>query len=130
MSSTTVEARWVFDRSPVVAEKLPGLLEALVVKATQDLEAEAKVNASGRPGPRVVTGILRGSITSETTRAGQRTEGRVFTNVDYAPYLEYGTRYHRAYPFLGPAVDVMRGRIKGLVKALGGEVERTARGGG
>lgn len=123
---STLEVRWVWNRLPVVADKLPGLVEAMVTKATIDLEGEAKVNASGRPGPKVVTGLLRGSISHAVQRRGERTQGRVFTNVEYAPYLEYGTRYAPPYPFLGPAVQVMQGRMGSLMRVLAGSVEGAA----
>lgn len=79
----------------------------------------AKVNASGRPGPRVQTGRLRSSISWEirTQQSGlpgfaQVTGGglvaRVGTNVVYARPLELGLRNGRRYPFLGPALKAAK----------------------
>lgn len=69
------------------------------------VESAAKVNATGRPGPKVRTGRLRGSI---TWRFGEDVEGLyvdIGTNVEYAIYLEMGTSRMPAYPFLLPALE-------------------------
>ena len=50
----------------------------------------------------VDTGRLRNSIAHAQVDA--RTEA-VGTNVEYAPYVELGTRYQRAQPYLRPAVE-------------------------
>lgn len=73
------------------------------------VEAAAKVNATDRPGPRVRSGRLRGSV---TWRLGQDSEGLfadIGTAVLYAPYLEYGTSRMPAYPFLRPALSAAAG---------------------
>ena len=69
-----------------------------------NVESQAKLNASGRPGPRVRTGRLRSSITHEVTTDGQGLVARVGTNVEYGYYLETGLRNGRTYPFLVPAL--------------------------
>ena len=48
------------------------------------------------------TGRLRGSI---TTNIISTYSGEVGTNVEYAEYVEYGTRYQSAHPYFEPAVD-------------------------
>ena len=48
----------------------------------------------------VDTGTLRGSITHAV--GGDTVE--VGTDVEYAPYVEFGTRKQRAQPFLTPAM--------------------------
>ena len=35
-------------------------------------------------------------------------EGHIGTNVEYAPFLEYGTSRNRAYPFLFPALVAVK----------------------
>lgn len=73
------------------------------------IEAQAKQNASGRPGPRVRSGRLRGSITH---RLGSDTQGLyadIGSSVLYAPYVEYGTSRMPAYPFLRPVLPAGRG---------------------
>lgn len=51
----------------------------------------------------VDTGRLRNSISHEIAQD----EGAVYigTNVEYAPYQEFGTRYQSGTPFLRPAID-------------------------
>ena len=52
----------------------------------------------------VDTGRLRASITHVRSTSEKDTE-IVGTNVEYAPYVELGTRYQRAQPYLRPAVE-------------------------
>lgn len=68
------------------------------------VESRAKQNASGRPGPNVDTGRLRSSITHVLGADDEGCYCDVGTNVEYAPYLEYGTVNMPAYPFLKPAL--------------------------
>lgn len=75
-----------------------------LVRRAMRVEAQAKANASGRPGPRVRTGRLRGSITWRLRQDGGQLVADVGTAVEYAPYVELGTRRARAYPFLRPAL--------------------------
>lgn len=51
----------------------------------------------------VDTGRLRNSIT-HTTVSENETVAYIGTNVEYAPYVELGTRYTRAQPFIKPSV--------------------------
>lgn len=63
------------------------------------VESQAKVNASGRPGPRVRSGRLRASITHQiiATPMGGLV-ARIGSNVEYAGFVEYGTRAHTIKP--------------------------------
>ncbi len=54
------------------------------------IERQAKINASGRPGPNVQTGRLRASITVQLKEGLPVTEAVVGTNVHYAPPIEFG----------------------------------------
>lgn len=70
----------------------------------QKVASQARVNASGRPGPRVRTGRLRGGITT----SGVEEDGKglycdIGTNVTYAKYVE------PRYPFLVPALAAAAG---------------------
>lgn len=56
-----------------------------VNKAVMIVEGSAKAKVP------VEHGILRGSISISTTKTGQNIVGRVFTNMEYAPYVEFGT---------------------------------------
>lgn len=77
----------------------------------------AKLNASGRPGPNVRTGRLRGSITHRLGRDAQGPYAEIGTAVHYALYVEMGHNIVRggsvvgrapAYPFLRPALLAAR----------------------
>ena len=100
------------DGCPVMADVVfnNGELEALlrgpsgavaqtILKATLAVEREAKHLCP------VDTGRLRSSITPEVAREGQEIVGRVGTNVEYAPYQEFGTRFQHGTPFLRPALS-------------------------
>lgn len=52
----------------------------------------------------VDTGRLRSSITHKRGKDRLGPYVKVGTNVEYAPYVEFGTRYQRAQPFLRPAI--------------------------
>ena len=66
-----------------------------MVKATMLVHAQAKDLAPSN------TGNLRGSIHQEVKTRGKTVEGRVFTNVQYAPYVEFGTgtKGNGSYPY-------------------------------
>lgn len=64
------------------------------------LESAAKVNAP------VDTGRLRSSIASQIERTvGSEIVGKVGSNVEYASYQEYGTKYQSGKPYLRPALE-------------------------
>jgi phage gpG-like protein len=69
------------------------------------VEETAKMNATGRPGPNVITGRLRGSITWRLGVDALSMYADIGTNVEYALYVEMGTSRSQAYPFLVPALD-------------------------
>lgn len=79
----------------------------LAVRAIR-VETQAKRNASGRPGPNVITGRLRGSITWGLGVDHLGLFAAIGTNVEYAPFVELGTSRAPAYPFLVPALDAGR----------------------
>jgi len=121
--------------------KIPQLIKALdeagaekaLTKSAIAVQASAVMRV---PAP---TGNLRSSITYKVTGK----EGRVGTNTDYAPYVEFGTgvyaeggggrqtpwvykhpkygfiwtKGNQARPFLRPAIDENRGRILDIMKA-------------
>lgn len=64
----------------------------------------------------VDTGRLRGSIVTKTSHL----EGTVGSNLEYAPYIEYGTHKVAARPFLRPAYEKNIVKLETEVKkALG-----------
>jgi len=72
------------------------------------VESQAKLNASGRPGPNVRTGRLRSSITWNLGRDEQGVYADVGSNVEYAAYVELGTDRAPPYPYLRPALSAAR----------------------
>lgn len=63
-----------------------------------------RTHTASAPGksPAVDTGRLRQSIGVQKVGEGHY---RVGTNVEYAPYLEFGTRRMAARPFMRPALE-------------------------
>ena len=81
-----------------------------LARRAQRVADQAKINASGRPGPNVDTGRLRSSITWELGRDGQGIYADVGTGVHYGRILELGlTRNGARYPFLEPALRQVAG---------------------
>lgn len=125
----------------MATELTPGLLAKIVaqveqggeegakaglVAVAQTVETKAKANANSGshrkgephvpgtgPGPNVVTGNLRRSITHQPPQ--QDSQGW-FVRVGVAGTASYGQYVEKLYPFLGPAVTEMRGRIAALMK--------------
>lgn len=58
----------------------------------------------------VDTGNLRRSITMDLSDGGLT--GKVKPTADYAPYLEYGTRFQSAQPFMRPAFNKQKAKFK------------------
>jgi hypothetical protein len=103
----------------------PGALESLLHSPTSEIakelakfgskvESQAKINASGRPGPRVQTGRLRASIGWHV-----EIESEIVLYVgfgaSYGVFLELGYQHRGGgfvhYPFLKPAVESLGGTI-------------------
>jgi HK97 gp10 family phage protein len=119
-----------------------GLLdEAALTNAMK--RAMAVVERSARQKAPKDTGALRRSITSEVEREGDELVGTVFTPLEYAPYVEYGTgkfavngdgrkdvpwhyqddkgEWHttsgqKPQPFMGPALNENREEILRIIK--------------
>ncbi len=69
-------------------------LAAAINKATAVVEGGAKRNCP------VDTGNLRGSIhISPAKEEGNQISGEVYTNTEYAPYVEFGTGRRGGYPY-------------------------------
>jgi HK97 gp10 family phage protein len=99
-------------------DELTRKLAALAKKATpQQLEAALRSGAlliegdAKRLAP-YLTGTLRRSIHTETSSDRGGAQARVGTNVEYAPHLEFGTRRQRPQPYLRPAFDGAKNRVR------------------
>ncbi|MFG2143665.1 HK97 gp10 family phage protein [Streptomyces sp. NPDC048696] len=106
--------------------------ETAMRHGAQALVAQVQYNASGRPGPRVVTGRYRASWQSEVHRSGPVLVAEVGTNAPQGRRLEFGfvgvdslgRHYHQPpFPHLGPAVQQAG---PALVHALGTAVAEAA----
>lgn len=91
-------------------EEIMRLAETAVITALEAVGLQAEMYAK-RKCP-VDTGRLRNSITH-----GGDTQGLtayIGTNVEYAPYVEYGTRKTKAQPFLKPAANNHQGEYRDI----------------
>lgn len=79
-----------------------------LVRRAIRVEGSAKQHATGRPGPNVITGRLRGSITWRLGVDPLGVYADVGTAVFYAPFVELGTSRAPAYPYLRPALEAAR----------------------
>lgn len=133
-----------FDNKTLVAvfDRLDNLVDEQALERAMG-QACALVERSAKEKAPKDTGALRRSITSEVSREGGQIVGKVFTPLEYAPYVEYGTglfavngdgrkdvpwsyqddkgEWHttsgqRPQPFMGPALDENREEI---VRRLG-----------
>lgn len=90
-------------------------MEAAMKAAVSLVEREAKKKCPAD------TGRLRRSIQSEVRTEGNKVVGEVFTDVEYAPCIEYGTGLFndgaKPQPFLVPALTENRQKI---VETFGG----------
>ncbi|MFD3667180.1 HK97 gp10 family phage protein [Streptomyces sp. NPDC058672] len=88
--------------------------EVAMHHSAKALVVQVQRNASGRPGPRVITGKYRASWRSEVHRGGPVVIGEVGTSAAQGRRLEFGfvgadslgRHYHQPpFPHLGPAVE-------------------------
>ena len=101
------------------AKDYPGIIRDA---APEVLEAgSAMVQADAKHLAPVDTGTLRSSIVREV----KGNIAIVGTNVEYAPYVEYGTKRSRAQPFLRPAIDRNRRRI---IRMMAEKIRQAGRG--
>ena len=107
---------------------IPKLKKAVEqVKAVALKEAALIVEAAAKTLSPVDTGNLRGSITHEVNPDN----AKVGTNVEYSPYVEYGTSKMSAQPYLRPALDNNIEAIKKKMKEkYGVEIDKVAKEGG
>lgn len=83
-------------------------LQSVIDKAAAVCEAEAKQDCP------VDTGNLRGSIHTEKGHL----EDIVGTDVEYAPYVEFGTYKMGAQPYMQPGADAAQQRLNEFGKQM------------
>lgn len=108
MSRVTVE----YDRTGDISKLVASRVQRIIREATFSVEGHAKTEVP------VDTGNLKNSISSSFEADGTR--GVVATNVEYAEYVEYGTRRTAAQPFMEPAYN----RVVPTVRAALDDVAR------
>ena len=112
MSNLEIDARAFLDSLDKYQENVLERLQKDIEKAALTLERNAKQKCP------VDTGKLRASITTEVGNL----EAEVGTNVEYAPYVEFGTSEQSAQPFMRPALDKAITQLnKDMAKTLGGK---------
>ena len=96
----------------IIREIVSKLMTGLNVKKSgEDKIAEAlnkkalRIVRQAKQLAPVDTGRLRSSITAELIRSDGRPKDVVGTNVEYAPFVEFGTSKQPAQPFLRPAAQ-------------------------
>lgn len=112
-----------FNRFPQTQLALKESVRKLVEKATIDISAKATTKAP------VDTGALSESISWAVEGTFTGAEGTVYTNMEYAPYQEFGTVSNGPQPYMRPAAEEERVQLIALGKTLGANVEKAAKGG-
>ena len=101
--------KWYGER---VINQVDTKIQAAIMKCVLIVEADAKRNCP------VDTGRLRASISHEVIKiADDVYQGRVGTNVHYAPHVELGTNKMAAQPYLRPALEKNRAKIETILRA-------------
>ena len=75
-------------------------------------------SAKGEP-PATDTGFLVSSITSSVKKQGTAVIGQIVASAPYAPHLEFGTSTIDPRPFMQPALERNRPKIKRIFKKGG-----------
>jgi phage gpG-like protein len=124
MATTVV--RLSYNRLPELARRLPGEVRQICLETAEAIETRVKTgmaepksgewygdHQASAPGemPAMDTGTLAGSILAEPDGGG----AVVYTNMEYAAHLEYGTVNMEPRPFFTPAAEEAR---PGFVRAL------------
>ncbi|WP_432008836.1 HK97 gp10 family phage protein [Streptomyces bacillaris] len=127
-SSNAAAVARALDRA--AGRTLPAV-ETAMRHSAKALTYRVQRNASGRPGPRVITGRYRASWRSEVFRDGRTVVGVVGTGAPQARRLEFGfvgvdslgRRYNQPpFPHVGPAVEAI-GPV--LVREFGDALRRS-----
>jgi HK97 gp10 family phage protein len=96
----TITASVIFDRTPAI-RKAMSPLTAQAVRATA-----FAIEAGWKRRAHVLTGAYRNSI--RTMHPPGAHTAYVFTNIEYAPFEEFGTRFRPGHPAMRPAVEEQR----------------------
>ena len=109
-----------FNRLPDVAAAVPRAGNLIVEKIVQDIAAGAGATAP------IDTGALAGSYFAEASG----TSDIAGSNIEYAPYVEFGTVHSGAQPHLVPSADRVANALGSAnIKIVANTIERAAKGG-
>ena len=121
MSKGQVTVR--FNRFPKTILETKEAVTRMVEKICFDIEAGAKVDAP------YDTGNLQRSITTQVDGTFTGAEGLVFTNVEYAPYQEFGSVKNKPHPYMIPNVMKAKAEVQSVAAQMGRSIEKAAGGG-
>ena len=88
-----------FDKFPQIAAAMPEKTSQVVRKAAFDIEGQAKNRAP------VDTGALKNSISTEFENNGLT--GIIAPHMEYATFVEFGTKRMSAQPYMTPAAEAV-----------------------
>lgn len=93
-------------------QKMKERRERTIQQIAVFVEAEAKLRAP------VDTGHLRRSISHEVEHSETQSKAYVGTNVEYAPYVEFGvaSKNIKPQPYLRPAIEENRDKIRDMIR--------------
>lgn len=116
--------------APVMRESLARAVQAGAEdlrETARDLISEPRGEGPSAPGtpPRRDTGRLRDSLFVRPSADGLSAE--VGTELDYGAHLEFGTQTMPARPWLHPAFEATKGRIRRRLRAAVGRALRNGR---
>lgn len=106
-----------FNHIPAVIRSIDPAMGKFVEKVVLDIAAGASARAP------IDTGALADSYHGES----RGLEGTAGSNIEYAPYQEYGTIHNAAQPHLVPAAESVVNSINSYAKILQREAEGAAR---
>lgn len=106
----TVEVR--DNRLPQIRAALPRAVQAIVAKATFDAQASALVHVP------VDTGHLKNSLAVDIDKSLTGAVGTLYTDVSYAPFQEFGTRFQPGRAYMRPAFDATAPGFRAAMGAI------------
>ena len=113
MSATVVIK---FDHFPEIAAAMPEKASAVVRKASFDIEGQAKNRVP------VDTGALKNSISTEFENNGLT--GIIAPHMEYATFVEFGTKRMSAQPYMIPAAEAVAPAYIEAMKQMLQEISR------
>lgn len=113
----------VIDKSADFGYRVERETERALTESALVMEGQMKLRCP------VDTGRLRASLTSSSsllTSGYPEGEAEVGTNVEYAAYVEYGTRKMRAQPYMRTGAEGSKSSIQKIFKKRLGSIRFTA----